>query len=150
MGKRKRDASTNQFKECIDPRFSGMFKSGSTEKNKNPLNNALENVSQPVYQNDNSGFQTYVSAKLSDYLDKNIKEVDRPVVENDIFRNKIEGIHLFSESNMITELQLPIESVIKKPKKKKRNKDKSCKNESLKDVIVTVDWIKRQAQILNS
>ncbi|GFR01390.1 uncharacterized protein TNCT_596221 [Trichonephila clavata] len=144
MGKKD---SRSRFSEAIDPRFTGIFKKeekkhsvfsqhGKSQKN-------IDHESQDIF-----------SKKLFDYIDSQIKEVEVPIEGMDLLQFQIDDIHLLPGLPIMCE---NVSSTSKKtdnkkeiPSKKKRKNKEYIEKDLFKQVAVTTDFLKRQAEILNS
>ncbi|KAF8763331.1 uncharacterized protein LOC129977868 [Argiope bruennichi] len=144
MGKKK--DSRSKFAAAIDPRFTGIFKDPSKE------NDISRNgsISQEKQASDNDkGFRDFLSKKLFEYLESNIKEVEVPQEKDDFIQFEIDDVRLLPGFPVLSEDQL-ITSVETAPPKKKRKKEKRDEKDLFKQVAVTADFIKQQAKIFNS
>ncbi|GFU22068.1 uncharacterized protein NPIL_298851 [Nephila pilipes] len=135
MGKKE---SRRKFSEAIDPRFTGMFENNSCKLSQN------KNRSQ---KDKDKGFRDVLSKKLFDYADSKIK-VKMPVEENDLLQFQIDDIRLLPNLPIMTENVSTPDKI--EPPKKKRKKKEYSEEDLFKQVAVTADVIKRQAEIFNS
>ncbi|GFU43095.1 hypothetical protein TNCV_109171 [Trichonephila clavipes] len=144
MGKKN---SRRRFSEAIDPRFTGIFKN---EENK-PSVLSQHRKSQKKIDHKS---EDILSKKLFDYIDSQIEEVEIPIERMDLLQFQIDDIHLLPGLPVMCEKvsSIPEKTDKKKetPPKKKRKKEKYIEKDIFKQVAVTTDFLKRQAEIFNS
>ncbi|GFY50791.1 uncharacterized protein TNIN_184741 [Trichonephila inaurata madagascariensis] len=144
MGKKD---SRRRFSEAIDPRFTGTFKN---EENKPSVFSQHKKSQKKIDRKSEDIF----SKKLFDYIDSQIEEVEIPIKRMDLLQFQIDDIHLLPGLPVMCEKVSSITEKINKkketPSKKKRKKEKYIEKDIFKQVVVTTDFLKRQAEMFNS